>query len=201
MSTIDIPLPNARKITLITGDITLERVEAIVNAANQHLTRGGGVCGAIHRAGGPAIWEECKAIIEKRGPVSTGHSVATTGGKLPARYVIHTVGPVWHGGNNGEPEQLASCYRESIRIADELELTTIACPSVSTGIFGYPVELASPVALNAVAAAATTAEHIREVRFVLFDEETFNSYAEAAKLISGDVGPRSPSRTKHTTPH
>ena len=195
MSTFDIPLSNSRKITLLAGDITLQHAEAIVNAANQHLTRGGGVCGAIHRAGGPAIWEECKAIVEQRGLLPTGHAVATTGGNLPARHVIHTVGPVWHGGNSGEPEQLASCYRESIVIADGLNLTTIAFPSVSTGIFGYPVELAAPVALKAVASALATTKHVIEVRFVLFDEETFQAYAHAAQQTSTHH------RQSSTTPH
>ncbi len=194
-NTIDIPLPSNRKITLITGDISVQQVDAIVNAANQHLTRGGGVCGAIHRAGGPAIWQECKAIVEKHGLVPTGHAVATTGGNLPARYVIHTVGPVWHGGNSGEAEQLASGYREAIRIADQLELTTIAFPSVSTGIYGYPVELAAPVALSAVIAALATAKHINEVRFVLFDEDTFQAYARAAQSISTEH------RHASTSPH
>ncbi len=160
-NTIDIPLTNDKRITLLTGDITLQSVGAIVNAANQHLTRGGGVCGAIHRAGGPAIWQECKAIIEKHGPLPTGHAVATTAGNLAADYVIHTVGPVWHGGNSGEPGQLASCYRESIRIADELKLTTMAFPSVSTGIFGYPVELAALVAVNALCRANSGQTHRR----------------------------------------
>src|SRR2546421_297243 len=127
-----IPLQNARSITLLIGDITDEKADAIVNAANEHLAPGGGVCGAIHRCGGPQIWKECQAIIEKRGPVPPGFAVATTGGKLPARYVIHAVGPVWHGGSNGEPEMLASCYRESIRAADELKLVSIAFPSIST---------------------------------------------------------------------
>ncbi len=177
-----IAIEPARAIALLIGDLTQNDADAIVNAANEHLAPGGGVCGAIHRAGGPVIWDECKAIVGRRGPLPTGQAVATTAGKMKARHVIHTVGPVWHGGNNGEPDKLASCYRESIRIADELELNSIAFPSISTGIFGYPVELAAPVALEAVAAALRTANHIAEVRFVLFDRATFDGYAQAYKF-------------------
>ncbi len=179
-----IPVTKDRCIALLTGDLTRNDADAIVNAANEQLAPGGGVCGAIHRAGGPAIWEECKHILAKQGPLPTGQAVATTGGQLKARYVIHTVGPVWHGGRHGEPELLASCYRASIRLADELLLKTIAFPSVSTGIFGYPVELAAPVALHAVAVALQTAGHIAEVRFVLFDRQTFDAYSLAAQTQS-----------------
>ena len=175
-----IPIDNAHSITLLTGDITDEKVDAIVNAANEHLAPGGGVCGAIHRRGGPEICKECQAIVQKRGPIPTGQAVVTSAGKLGARYVIHAVGPVWHGGNNGEPEKLASCYRESIRIADELKLQSIAFPSISTGIYGYPVELAAPLALDIVADALRSSQHIAEGRFVLFDQTTFDTYSRAA---------------------
>jgi O-acetyl-ADP-ribose deacetylase (regulator of RNase III) len=172
-----------RQITLLTGDITLQDADAIANAANEQLAPGGGVCGAIHRAGGPAIWQECEAIVQQRGPLPTGQAVATTAGNMHARHVIHTVGPVWHGGRTGEPEKLASCYRESIRVADELKLTSVAFPSISTGIFGYPVELAAPVALQAVAEALRCSKHMHEARFVLFDQATFDAYARAAAAL------------------
>lgn len=181
-----IPIANDRFVTLLTGDITLQDADAIVNAANEQLAPGGGVCGAIHRAGGPSIWEECKTIVARRGPLPTGQAVATTAGKMKTRHVIHTVGPVWHGGKGGEPEKLASCYRESIGVADELKLKNVAFPSISTGIFGYPVELAAPVALQAVADALSTTKHLQEIRFVLFDQPTFDAYARAASAQTTD---------------
>jgi O-acetyl-ADP-ribose deacetylase (regulator of RNase III) len=179
-----IAIHNDRSVTLLTGDITLQDADAIVNAANEQLAPGGGVCGAIHRAGGPAIREECAKIVQQRGPLPTGQAVATTGGKMKARYVIHTVGPVWHGGRRGEAEKLASSYRESIRVADKLKLNSIAFPSISTGIFGYPVELAAPIALEAVAEAVQSSQHVTEVRFVLFDQPTFDAYCAAAQSAS-----------------
>ena len=175
-----IAIANDRAITLLTGDITLQDTDAIVNAANEQLAPGGGVCGAIHRAGGPAILEECEKIVQQRGPLPTGQAVATTAGRMKARYVIHTVGPVWHGGRSGEPEKLASCYRESIRVADELELNSVAFPSISTGIFGYPVELAAWVALQAVSQALQSSRHVTAIRFVLFDQQTFQAYSKCA---------------------
>jgi O-acetyl-ADP-ribose deacetylase (regulator of RNase III) len=178
---MQISIANDRTVTLLTGDITLQDADAIVNAANEQLAPGGGVCGAIHRAGGPAIWKECKAIVEKQGPLPTGKAVATTAGKMKAGYVIHTVGPLWQGGERGEPETLANCYRESIRVADKLKLKSIAFPSISTGIFGYPVELAAPVALQAVAQALPSSQNVREVRFVLFDASTMRAFQQAAE--------------------
>ncbi len=185
-----IDLGHDRSITLLTSDITCQAADAIVNAANEQLAPGGGVCGAIHRAGGPDIWRECEAIVGQRGPLPTGQAVATTGGELKARHVIHTVGPVWHGGKSGEPEKLASCYRESIWVADELKLASIAFPSISTGIFGYPVELAAPVALRAVAATLQSSKHVTEVRFVLFDTATAHAYEEAAETVFAKPEPR-----------
>lgn len=182
-----IPVKHDRGITLLTGDITQQDADAMVNAANAELAPGGGVCGAIHRAGGPAIWEECKAIRQKRGPLPTGQAVATAAGRMRARYVIHTVGPVWQGGHNREPELLASCYRESVRVADELKLASVAFPSISTGIFGYPVESAAPVALRAVTEALKSAESVRDVRFVLFDVETMKAYESAAGAFKSEV--------------
>ncbi|MGZ4833836.1 MAG: O-acetyl-ADP-ribose deacetylase [Terriglobales bacterium] len=178
---VRIPISSDRSIPLLTGEITLQDADAIVNAANDQLAPGGGVSGAIHRAGGPAIWEECKAIVEKQGPLPTGKTVATTAGKMKARHVIHTVGPVWQGGERGEPEKLASCYRESIRVADILKLKSIAFPSISTGIFGYPLELAAPVALQAVAQALPSSQNVREVRFILFDASTMHVFQQAAE--------------------
>jgi len=170
---------------LIIGpaDITRVAVDAIVNAANNRLAGGGGVDGAIHAVGGPEILEHCRKIIAQQGPLRAGQAVATPAGRLPARYVIHTVGPVWQGGHDGEPEALASCHGEAIRIADELHLTSIAFPAISTGIFGYPVELAAPVALGSSLNALRNAESVREVRFVLFDESTREYFARAAEKL------------------
>ncbi len=170
---------------VVTGpsDITREQVDAIVNAANTYLAGGSGVDGAIHAAGGPEIIEHCRKIIAQQGPLPAGQAVATPAGRLPARYVIHTVGPVWQGGHHGEPEALASCHREAIRVADELQLTSISFPAISTGIFGYPVELAAPVALGSALNALRSAGNVREVRFVLFDEKTREHFARAAEKL------------------
>jgi O-acetyl-ADP-ribose deacetylase (regulator of RNase III) len=181
MADFEITLAAGRTITLKTGDITRESVDAIVNAANSSLMGGGGVDGAIHRAGGPAILDDCKKIHQQRGPLPPGQAVATTGGRLPAHHVIHTVGPIWEGGNSGEPDTLASCYRECIRLAEQLKLTSLAFPSISTGAFGYPVHEAAEIALRAVAEALSKSTHLRELRFVLFDERTFDAYARAAR--------------------
>jgi O-acetyl-ADP-ribose deacetylase (regulator of RNase III) len=137
----------AGRVRVQTGDITRVKADAIVNAANSGLLGGGGVDGAIHRAGGPAILEECKALRRDRFPggLPAGEAVQTTAGRLPARYVIHTVGPVWHGGSSGEPAALASCYRASLELAARLGLTSIAFPAISTGIYGYPREDAARV--------------------------------------------------------
>jgi O-acetyl-ADP-ribose deacetylase (regulator of RNase III) len=164
------------------GDITRESCDAIVNAANSSLIGGGGVDGAIHRAGGPAILAACKVIVERRGRLPAGQAVATPAGRLATKYVIHTVGPVWSGGQRNEPETLASCHRESIRVADELQLQSIAFPAISTGIYGYPVELASHVAIVSAAQAMRQATHIREVKFVLFDGDALQHFHNAASL-------------------
>jgi len=164
-------------IRLVQGDITKETTDAVVNAANSSLLGGGGVDGAIHRAGGPAILEACKAIRARQGGCPPGDAVVTTGGRLPAKYVIHTVGPVWRGGNRGEPEILASCYRNSLRIAGEMGLRSVAFPSISTGAYGYPVGEASFVALSAVSAFLSKEERAPAlVRFVLFDARTLQTY-------------------------
>ena len=163
------------------GDITRESCDAIVNAANSSLMGGGGVDGAIHRAGGPAILEACRAIVERLGRLPAGQAVATPGGRLAAKYVIHAVGPVWSGGDRNEPATLASCHTESIRVADELQLHSIAFPAISTGIYGYPVDLASQVAIASAAQALAQVTHIREVKFVLFDAGALQHFCDAAK--------------------
>ena len=166
------------------GDITREETDVIVNAANSSLLGGGGVDGAIHRTGGPAILEECRKIVDRIGRLPAGQAVATSGGKLAARHVIHTVGPFWSGGNRNEAETLASCHRESIRIADELRLLSIAFPAISTGAYRYPVEAAAEVAVSSAADALRKAVHVREVRFVLFDAQTAKHYAECARKLA-----------------
>lgn len=150
-------------ITFVVGDLTEQPVDAVVNAANEALAPGGGVCGAIRRAGGDEIFEECARL----GGCATGDAKATGAGRLPARYVIHAVGPVWRGGDAGEPELLASAYSRSLEVAVELGCRTIAFPALSTGIYGYPVELAAPVAVGAVRALE---DRFDEVRFVFLDD-------------------------------
>ena len=171
------------KLSLILGDITKQNSGAIVNAANSSLMGGGGVDGAIHRAGGPAILEECKKIRTTKGPLPAGKAVITTGGKLPARYVIHTVGPVWHGGTHQEAEVLASAYRESLKLAVENGIKTISFPSISTGVYGYPVGEAATVALKTVTGFLWEDTSIEEVVFVLFDASTYEVYAHALERI------------------
>jgi len=171
---------NGRTLGLVKGDITKADVDAIVNAANTSLLGGGGVDGAIHRAGGPAILEECHVIRRRQGGCPTGEAVITTGGNLKARHVIHTVGPVWRGGEHGEPELLASCYRSSLQVAVERGLRSVAFPSISTGAYGYPVADAAAVALGTVAAFLRDEPRApKEVRFVLFDSGTLAAYERA----------------------
>jgi len=173
---------NQAKLRIIQGDITRQDTEAIVNAANSGLMGGGGVDGAIHRAGGPAILEDCKRIVARQGRLPTGKAVITTGGNLKAKYVIHTVGPVWRGGDTGEPELLASAYQESLKLAAGNNIKSLSFPSISTGVYGYPVDKAARVAVNAVTAflsQGTTS--VREVVFVLFDTKTFEAYLFALK--------------------
>lgn len=164
------------RITLLKGDITKINSDAIVNAANTSLMGGGGVDGAIHRAGGPAILEECRNIVARQGGCKTGEAVITTGGKLPAKFIIHTVGPVWNGGSNREKEKLASCYRNSLLLAVENECATIAFPNISTGIYGFPKNEAAKIALETVSSFLAEAERIEKVIFVCFDEENYGIY-------------------------
>ena len=166
------------------ADITKETTEAIVNAANSSLLGGGGVDGAIHRAGGPSIVEECKRIVAKIGTLPAGKAVLTTGGRLPAKFVIHTVGPVFRGGHQREAETLASCYRESIRIADDHGIKSLAFPSISTGAFGYPVHEAAEIAVRSIAEVLPPCAHVEHVRFVLFDGGTCTAYVQAAEKLS-----------------
>ena len=156
------------EILLKRGDITRESVDALVNAANSSLLGGGGVDGAIHRAGGPDILAECEDISSRQGGCPTGEAVITGAGRLSARYVVHAVGPVWRGGDAGEPELLRSAYRNSLRLAAENGAGTIAFPSISTGVYGYPVEAAAEIALSAVRFWALESEDFEEVRFILF---------------------------------
>ena len=177
------------RLVVAAGDITRLAVDAIVNAANSSLMGGGGVDGAIHRAGGPAILEACRAVRRDRYPegLPAGEAVETTGGSLPARLVIHTVGPVWHGGAQGEAETLASCYRRSLELASENGLATIAFPSISTGAYGYPIEHAAPIALRTVIAGMKRLD-MREVRFVLFTERDLETYSRALERIAKEPG-------------
>ena len=163
-------------IALKRGDITHEPVDAIVNAANSGLLGGGGVDGAIHRAGGQAILEECRAIRARQGGCPTGEAVITGAGRLPARYVVHAVGPVWQGGESGEPDLLASAYRNSLALAAAHGARTIAFPAISTGIYGYPIEGAAPIALGLARDWALDHGDFTEIRFVLFSDETFAAY-------------------------
>jgi len=161
------------EIELIKGDITRLAVDAVVNAANSSLLGGGGVDGAIHQAGGKQILEECVQIRNRQGGCETGQAVITTGGKLQAEYVIHTVGPVWNGGSSDEAGKLADCYINSLKLADSNNIRTVAFPNISTGIYGYPKELAAEIALNTVMSAESKVE---KVIFVCFDEENFLLY-------------------------
>lgn len=167
-------------LTLLKGDITLENVDAIVNAANSSLLGGGGVDGAIHRAAGKKLLEECEAIVAKIGSLPTGGAVITRGGKLAAKHVIHAVGPRYRDGKHGEPAKLESAYRESMARARETGLKVVSFPSISTGIYGYPVADAAPIALAAVWSELASLGSDAEARFVLFDDRTFAAYREAA---------------------
>ncbi|HEY3120982.1 MAG TPA: O-acetyl-ADP-ribose deacetylase [Vicinamibacteria bacterium] len=164
---------------MVRGDITAQAVDAIVNAANSSLMGGGGVDGAIHRAGGSTILEECRRIREQRGPLPPGEAVLTGGGRLPAHHVIHTVGPVWRGGGSGEPETLARCYASSLALAAAHGLQSVAFPSISTGAFGYPVERAAVVALRAVRDTLAGGSSVTLVRFVLWGAEDLAAYEAA----------------------
>jgi len=176
------------KIIEIAGpaDITAETGDAIVNAANSSLLDGGGVDGAIHRAGGPAILDECRGIVSKIGRLAAGNAVITTSGNLRAKHVIHTVGPVFRDGNHHENEILASCHHESIRIADEHKLTSISFPAISTGAYGYPISEAAPVALSATVEALAATKYVKLCRFVLFDISAVRAFERAAEKLQSN---------------
>ena len=176
-------LVNKTKLSLLQGDITRQSTDAIVNAANSGMMGGGGVDGAIHRAGGPAILDECRKIVSRQGRLPTGEAVITTGGNLKAKHVIHTVGPVWNGGHGSEPELLASAYRQSLRISVENGLKSVSFPSVSTGAYGYPIKLAAPIALETVIDFLNRDESINEVVFVLFEDKTYQEYTRALEVL------------------
>jgi len=163
-------------IELVQGDITKIEVDAIVNAANTSLLGGGGVDGAIHRAGGSKILEECRAIRDRQGKCKVGEAVITTAGNLPAKYVIHTVGPVWNGGGSNEPALLASAYKNSLALAIENKIQTIAFPNISTGIYHFPKELAAEIAIKTVSDFIKETDKIRKVIFVCFDAENYDLY-------------------------
>lgn len=166
-------------LRLIEGDITKDDADAIVNAANSALAGGGGVDGAIHRAAGPGLPAACRAIIAEIGRLPAGGAVITPGFDLPARFVIHTVGPIWRGGREGEPEKLRSAYTESLKRAAERGLASVSFPAISCGVYGYPVELAAPLALQALAQGLTTGP-IREIRFYLYGRHAFDTWRAVA---------------------
>ena len=173
------------------ADITKEATEAIVNAANSSLLGGGGVDGAIHRAGGPSILKECTRIAAEIGHLPAGKAVLTGGGRLAAKYVIHTVGPVYWSSSKPPAETLASCYRESIRIADDHGIRSLAFPAISTGAFGYPVPEAAAVAVPATIKALLAATHVMQARFVLFDSATLRAFVAAVDKLhqTGSISP------------
>lgn len=166
------------RIDVILGDITKLAVDGLVNAANNSLLGGGGVDGAIHRAGGKAILDECIQIRNKQGRCETGEAVITTAGALPARFVIHTVGPVWHGGKNREHDKLRACYRNSLRLAVENNLETIAFPNISTGVYGFPKRLAAEIAVDETTRFLSQEALITKVVFVCFNHDNFKIYKD-----------------------
>ena len=167
----------ASVIEITKGDITKEKVDAIVNAANKTLLGGGGVDGAIHRAGGPAILAECKTLDG----CETGNAKATTGGNLPAKYVIHTVGPVYRDGNHGEPDLLAGCHRRSLEVAVEKGARTVAFPAISCGVYGYPISDAARIAVRTTGEFLKSHKGVERVRFVLFSQDVYSAFEKALK--------------------
>ncbi|TEU28587.1 O-acetyl-ADP-ribose deacetylase [Alkanindiges illinoisensis] len=166
------------KFKLVQGDITRVTVDAIVNAANNSLLGGGGVDGAIHRAGGRAILEECKKIRARQGGCPTGKAVITTAGRLPAQFVIHTVGPVWQGGTHGEDQLLASCYQQSIKLAELHQLSSIAFPNISTGVYGFPKARAVQIAIQAIRDHLPQCQYLQQVMFICHDHENYDLYQD-----------------------
>jgi O-acetyl-ADP-ribose deacetylase (regulator of RNase III) len=163
-------------ITLFRGDITTVKADAIVNAANSSLMGGGGVDGAIHRAGGPAILQECRQVVARQGRCNTGEAVMTTAGKMPSKHIIHTVGPVWNNGKYREDEKLANCYKNSLQLAVENDCKIIAFPNISTGIYHFPKDRAAKIAVDTVKEFLSKTNKIEKVIFVCFDEENYGLY-------------------------
>jgi O-acetyl-ADP-ribose deacetylase (regulator of RNase III) len=178
---VRLDLGEGAQVFFEAGDITEQSTDAIVNAANSGLMGGGGVDGAIHRAGGPAILEECRKIVARDGHLPPGEAVQTTGGKLKAAFVIHTVGPIWRDGMQGESGILANAYRNSLRLADRLGLHTVAFPAISTGVYGYPAEAAAAQAVCTVIDELGTARNVHEARFVLYSPDMLSVFIQAAK--------------------
>jgi O-acetyl-ADP-ribose deacetylase (regulator of RNase III) len=162
------------QIKIIKGDITKVNVDAIVNAANTSLMGGGGVDGAIHKAGGPSILEECRKIVAKQGGCKTGEAVITSAGALPAKFVIHTVGPVWRGGNKGEQQILSDCYRNSLQLALDNNCKSIAFPNISTGVYGFPKVEAAKIAIATIKDFLIGHNEIKEIIFICFDQENYD---------------------------
>lgn len=185
---MEVSLPNGRVLRLVIGDITKQRADAIVNAANSALAGGGGVDGAIHRAGGPSIMEELSEIRRRIGRCPTGSAVSTRAGALPARWVFHAVGPIYRDGRHGEPDQLRACYQSCLVMAEERGLKAITFPSISTGAYGYPVAEAAAVAIAAVRKHLLRDGRVQEATFVLFDQATYDCYASALRELFPSTG-------------
>jgi O-acetyl-ADP-ribose deacetylase len=178
---MEINFPSGKRLRLMAGDITRIPVDAIVNAANSGLRGGGGVDGAIHHAGGPAIMRELDEIRKNAGGCPTGSAVVTSAGSLPAQYVFHAVGPIYHDGQHGEPEQLANCYRKCLELAEQHGARTISFPAISTGIYGYPLEAAAGIALDTIASRLRSPDcTVDDVLLVLFDQSAYAVYSRIA---------------------
>ncbi len=181
---MEIAFPNGRKLRLLVGDITKVPVDAMVNAANSGLHGGGGVDGAIHRAGGPAIMRELDTIRASQGGCPTGSAVVTSAGALPARYVFHAVGPVYRDGHHGEPQQLESCYLTCLALAEEHAVTTVSFPAISTGVYGYPIDQAAAIGLGTITRHLKTGEaQLREALIVLFDATSYETHKRVATSL------------------
>lgn len=187
---MEVAFPNGKKLRLMIGDITKIQADAIVNAANSGLRGGGGVDGAIHRAGGPVIMHELDQIRAQQGGCPTGSAVATTAGALPAQFVFHAVGPIYRDGKHGEPGQLASCYRTCLKLAEQHGVTTVSFPAISTGVYGYPASEAAQIALNTIREHLEQSEStVREAIVVLFDRSSYETWR--ARMRAHDSSNRS----------